>query len=181
MSTEQRPDQQQFDSAKDPRRGMTPFAEGLNKGATPNFKFIKSKPAAFSDLGEMTVVLSIPQKQELQNQISKLNVSQNDQAITIGPSGQIKKGRLLDFLGKGYYNVEVEIDPQQHPIKPNQDLNVNIWIGEGPIIKSPLRGIRGGKVGSDFFKGYENGVLENFVLPNNQKILKALTVNVSSQ
>jgi len=172
----------------EPRIGVPPFPEGVKveKEVNPRFRIIRSKPKLLRDLGEMIVVLHKPQEQLLDYQIVEHIVSEKNKAFTVDLSGKIARGNLLDFFEKGYYWVGVEIDLLLGlPVKTDQELNVGIWIeNTKPVVTAPLLPGRTGrnlKLKAQFLRILEDGAIEDFVLPNNQKIREALRVNVSSQ
>ena len=168
----------------EPPIGVPPFPEGVTRETNPMYAIIRNKkPIPLSDLGEMTVVLRKSKKQLLRYNIAKYNVLQKDQAFTVDLSGKIERGNLIDFFKKGYYWVEVEINPLLGlSVKTDRELNVGIWIeNTQPVVTAPLLPGRNLKSIAHFLRTLEDGATEDFVLPNNQKIREALRVNVSSQ
>jgi len=161
----------------EPRIGIAPFPAGVEKPKTVGaFRVITSKTFQLGDLGECYVELQRPLIRKQKDEVSK-----GDQAFTIYPSGDIKTGRLGSFLRRGYYAVAVCVTPYNTPIdESDQRINVGIWInGTGPIVKADLRT----SIDRDeayFFGVTDNGAIKEFVLPNDQEILREIRINVSS-
>ena len=161
----------------EPRIGFAPFVTGSEKPESDGvFRIIRSPMFPLGSLGEAYVQLQRPLIKRQKDEVSK-----KDQAFTIEPSGEIKTGKLLHFIKQGYYTVAVFVMPYNMPIdESGQKMNVNLWInGTGSTVTADLRTLHD-RDEAYFFEVTDKGAMEEFVLPNNHKILKALRVNVSS-
>lgn len=177
----------------EPREGVAPFDAGIEM---QDKNTIVTKPTAFRDLGRVRVILhrAQPGDREWEDlEDDEGNGFTSQQGFTIDLSGKITRGKVIDFLKKGYYQVRVDVLHQDYGFQPedapHQFLKANIWLeNTEPIVDSDLIGGISKDVDerayfskpiTPYAKGHF-GVFENLMLPNNPEILQAVRLNIIS-
>lgn len=179
LSTEHQP--------KEPRRGVPPFAEGIERkiDEATRSDTIKSKSIPFRSVGNVQLSLYRPTDEEGLAE----EVDEEDMAFTLDLSGNLIRGKARDLIKQGYYLVMAFIDYPNAPdysLTMNQDLQVNLWINNTDSIVSSefLEGFDKTTERAFFTKNFlrsDEGETEHFVLPNNPTILQALRMNVATE
>ena len=168
---------------EDPRRGIAPFAGGIEEeqGKDSQVTYIKYKEFSLGDVGKFSMRLDRPYNDET----LELTTNSDDLAYTIDLTGKIQRGNLRDFLNAGYYEVFLleEMDPELNIQNDqySQELKVNLWIDNtNTAISSPLMG--GYLRDATFLRRVDEKkpILEHFVLPNDPAILQAVRLNITS-
>lgn len=164
------------EGSTDPRRGIAPFAGGINTEGNRIVEYITNQPIRFGDLGEVTMVLTKP-KGEVLKELLK-----NELAFTVGADGEFIRGNLISLLTRGYYMVGVEMqlyDPQIDNV-PEKMIIITQINNTQHTVTADLKVGYGHNIALAFFqRSLEEGALETFVLPSDPEILSAIRVGVS--
>ena len=168
---------------KEPRRGIAPFAGGIEDQEDGSVTYIKYKSFLLRDIGKFYIFLTQPHNETLEDE-----TNEDDRALTIDLAGALKRGNLRDFLRQGYFEVSLlgEYPPPSDIIEeaPDEELKLNLWINNTQTtIPFELVVPRGDDPPYSTFLIYDEKRKrhEHFVLPNNPELLKAVRINVSTK
>lgn len=168
------------EQVKEPRRGIVPFAGGIKHTKNwGSFETIRFNRFQFGALGKANILLIRPLRDP--------HIPADDlQAFTIDLSGKIHRGKLLDYLKDGYYQVNFTIDLNDIPIdEAKQKLYAHFWINNTePVITLQLQNL----AITDFvvshvalYPSIRDVNKSYFVLPNNPEVWQTIRMNVTNQ
>lgn len=160
------------------RKGVAPFTRGINTEGNRLFEYITNQPVPLGDLGEVTMVLTKPNRETLEK------ISKKHLAFTVGADGEFIRGNLISFLTRGYYMVGVEMklyDPQRDIIPEKMILIAQINNTQHTVAADLKVGYWHNIASAFFQRTLEDGALETFVLPSDPKILSAIRLDVSDK
>lgn len=155
--------------ANEPRRGVAPFAGGLEM---QDDNFIITKPIVFGDLGKVSIWLFKAQPGDI-----------TQPAFTIDLSGKVIRGKVIDFYKQEYYQVGIQIQRSKDLPILDQLLKANIWLENTE--QTVTTDFITTDISEDidvraYFLEHIRSVYENFMLPNNPKILQAVRLNITN-